>query len=38
MSRETQEGTFFTYDVIITDFKEENAVHILKALQENAPD
>lgn len=38
MSREETEETFFTYDVVIHDFKEENALFVLKTLQENAPD
>jgi hypothetical protein len=38
MSREETDDSFFTYDLIVDDFKEENAVQILKTLQENAPD
>jgi len=38
MNREETEEKFFTYDVVIQDFREENALFILKALQENAPD
>ena len=38
MSREDVVDKFFTYDVVIEDFKDENVIFILKALQENAPD
>ena len=32
MSHEDADDKFFTYDVVIEDFKEENALSILKAL------
>ena len=36
MSREEPDDKFFTYDVIIDDFEEEEALKVLKILQENA--
>ena len=36
MSREEPDDKFFTYDVIIDDFEEEEALKVLKVLQENA--
>lgn len=36
MSREEPDDKFFTYDVIIDDFEEEEALKLLKVLQENA--
>ena len=36
MSREEPDDKLFTYDVIIDDFEEEEALKVLKVLQENA--
>ncbi len=38
MSREEVDDKFFTYDVVIDDFVEDQVLTILKVLQESAPD